>query len=230
MLRATSAASSRLILASSLTCGMVDRYAPFNEPGLNRSRPPIGGHSAHLIQIRAFISTARFDTWPRVPLLLSTLGMLELAELRWSRGTAFDRVADRHDNFSCNGAHMQRRRTGLSDLFLNQRGAMGDNSRRRSPDAAGPGRSSDLEGAVARGSIGIPNSNGTCMGLPTMRFRPSGRNKGRLASPKVAFVAPGATALGFLPQLPGLPARRECARAPDRTRPRSGTARPQQRR
>src|SRR3982074_2383516 len=102
IVRATSAASSRLILASSLTCGMVDRYAPFNEPGLNRSRPPIGGHSAHLIQIRACISTARFDTWPRVPLLLSTLGLLELAELRWSRGTAFNRLADRHDNFSCN--------------------------------------------------------------------------------------------------------------------------------
>src|SRR3982074_188593 len=63
MLRATSAASSRLILASSLACGTVDRYAPFNEPGLNRSRPPIGGHSAHLIQIRACISTAPFDTW-----------------------------------------------------------------------------------------------------------------------------------------------------------------------
>jgi hypothetical protein len=167
MLRATSAAPPRLIIASSLARGMVDRYAPFNEPGLNRSRPPIGGHSAHLIQIRAFISTARFDTWPRVPLLLSTLGMLELAELRWSRGTAFDRVADRHDNFSCNGAHMQSRGTGLSDLFLNQRGALGDNSHRRLFDAAGPGRSSDLEGAVARGSIGIPNSNATCM-----RFRP----------------------------------------------------------
>src|SRR3977135_1426676 len=101
MLRATSAASSRLILASSLACGTVDRYAPFNEPGLNRSSPPLGGHSAHLIQIRAFISTARVATWPRVPLLLSTLGMLELAELRWSSGTAFDRVADRHDNSSC---------------------------------------------------------------------------------------------------------------------------------
>src|SRR4030081_46378 len=102
MLRATSAASSRLILASSLACGTVDRYAPLNEPGLNRSRPPIGGHSAHLIQIRACISTTRVGTWPRVPLLLSTLGLLELAELRWSRGTAFNRLADRHDNFSCN--------------------------------------------------------------------------------------------------------------------------------
>src|ERR1700716_1578844 len=117
MLRATSAASSRLILASSLTCGMVDRYAPFNEPGLNRSRPPIGGHSAHLIQISAFISTARFDTWPRVPLLSSMLGLLELAELRWSRGTAFDRVADRHDNFSCN-AHTCRAGYRLVRLVL----------------------------------------------------------------------------------------------------------------
>src|SRR3954454_14315407 len=115
----------------------------------------------------AFVSTAWFDTWPRVPFVLSTLGMLELAELRWSRGTAFDRVADRHDNFSCNGAHMQGRRAGL---FLNQRGALRDNSRRRLPDAAGPGRSSDLEGAVAPGSIGIPNSNATCTTLPTMRF------------------------------------------------------------
>jgi hypothetical protein len=54
-------------------------------------------------------------------LLLSTLGLLELAELRWSRGTAFDWGADRHDNFSCNGAHMQSRR---ADLFLNQCGGI----------------------------------------------------------------------------------------------------------
>jgi hypothetical protein len=54
------------------------------------------------------------------------LGLLGLTELRWSRGTAVDRLADRHDNFSCNGAHMQSRGTGLSDLFLNQRGALGD--------------------------------------------------------------------------------------------------------